>query len=113
MTRKEIATIINSVGIPTAYYQFDEETVKRENIKPPFICFYYDRSSDLYADNSNYEKIRVLIIELYSDAKDFILETTIENTLNQNEITYTKNEAFIDDEKMFITTYESEVLLNG
>ena len=113
MTRKEIATIINSVGVPTAYYQFDVETIQREGIKPPFICFYFDRSDDLYADNSNYEKIAVLIIELYTDAKDFILESTIENTLNQNEITYTKNETFIDDEKMFMTVYESEVHLNG
>lgn len=113
MTRKQIATIINSVGVPTAYYQFDVETIQREGIRPPFICFYYDHSEDLYADNSNYEKISVLIIELYTDAKDFILESTIENTLNQNEITYTKNETFIDDEKMFMTVYESEVLING
>lgn len=113
MTYKEIATMLNRVGIPTAYYQFSEEEIKAENIKPPFICFYYDRSDDFYADNSNYQKIVNLVIELYSDSKDFALEQTIEQILNENELTYTKNETFIEDELLFMEVYEMEVILNG
>lgn len=112
MKTKEVAEMIERAGVPFAYYQFDEETVKKENIKPPFICFYYDRSDDFYADNSNYSKIAVLIIELYTDSKDFALESTIEQILNENELTYTKNEVFIDDEQMYMATYETEVLIN-
>lgn len=113
MTFKQIAAMIERFGVPSAYYQFDEETIKAEGITPPFVTWYYDRSDDLYADNSNYQKIVVLHIELYADSKDFALESTVEQILNENEITYTKSETFIEDELLFMTVYESEVIING
>ena len=57
MTYQEINTLIESIGVPSAYYQFTADTV----VPPPFICFYFDVDNDLYADNVNYQKITSLL----------------------------------------------------
>ena len=79
----------------------------------PFICWYLDGIDDLYADNSNYQRIVRLIVEFYSDEKDFTNETMIEGVLSEHGLTYAKDETYLDDEKMHETIYESEVLING
>ena len=109
MTRKEIAKMVKDIGLPYAYYQFPEGT----NIKPPFICFFYSNSDDLFADDENYQRIEVLNIELYSSDKDFDSEALIENALIDNHLTFYKEESFIDSEKLFQIAYEMEVLING
>lgn len=107
MTYKEIAAMVASVGVPYAYYQFDEGTAKA----PPFICFFYPGSDDMIADNTNYQAIRPLTIELYTENKDFALEATVETILNENGIPFTRNEVFIDTERMYQITYFSEVVI--
>lgn len=109
MTRKEVASMIATLKIPYAYYQFDEGTGQA----PPFICFFYTSSDDLYADGTNYQKITGLSIEFYSSEKDFSTEATIEALLNSNGLTYQKEEAYIDSEKMFMTSYEMQVLITN
>lgn len=109
MTTQEIASMIEEVGVPFAYYQFEEGTAE----PCPFICFYYSDSNDVLADDLNYVTVRNLVIELYTDTKDFELETTLEQILNKYNIVYDKYESYIDTEKMFMNTYESEVLING
>lgn len=108
MTYKEIATMIASVGVPTAYYQFDEETAK----PPPFICFYYPGDNDLKADNVNYSTIRQLTIELYTDEKDFTLEATVESVLTQYGLPFSRMESYIDSERMYEVIYNTEVVIN-
>ena len=107
MTYAEVSEIIDSIGIPTAYYQFPEKSGQ----EPPFICFYYDSDADLQADNSNYQTIRNLTIELYADAKDFELEETVEAVLNTNEFVYTRYETSIDTERMYMVTYQTSVII--
>lgn len=109
MTKKEVATMIASLKLPYAYYQFDEGTGQA----PPFICFFYTSSDDLYADGTNYQKITGLSIEFYSSEKDFSTEGAIETLLNSNGLTYQKEEAYIDSEKMFMTSYEMQVLITN
>lgn len=107
MTKKQVASMIASLKIPYAYYQFDEGTGQA----PPFICFFYTSSDDLYADQSNYQKITGLSVELYTAEKDFDLEDTVEALLNDNGLTYYKEENYIDSEKMFMTSYDMQVLI--
>lgn len=108
MTYKEIDTMMWLTGLPHAYYQFPET-----GQQPPFICWYLDGIDDLYADNSNYQRIVRLIVEYYSDEKDFTNEAMIEGVLSEHGLTYAKDETYLDDEKMHETIYESEVLING
>ena len=107
MTYKEIKTMIESFGLPYAYYQFPDNTPQ----SPPFVVFYYEDSDDLYADNSNYQRVTELTIEFYSETKDFFYEDLIEDALAAASLTYRKSEQFIDSERMHETVYELEVLI--
>lgn len=107
MTYKEVATMINSIGIPYAYYQFPDGTGQT----CPFICFFFSDSNDLAAENTNYQKIRTLNIELYTDNKDFALEETVETVLNSNGLVYGRSESYLDSERMFMVVYTTDILV--
>lgn len=107
MTRKDVATMVSAVGIPYAYYQFDSQTAK----EPPFICFFYGSNEDLIADNTNYQKIERLYIELYTDTKDINLEQTVEGILNNWGLVYTKDEEHIQSERLYEVVYETTVII--
>lgn len=109
MTLQEVDNMVKSIGLPYAYFQFPEGTGQ----DPPFICFFYNDSDDLYADDSNYQDIRPLNIELYTSTKDFALEKTIEDTLKLNGFSYYREENFIETEKIWQIAYEMEVMING
>lgn len=109
MTYTEIATMIAGIKLPYAYYQFPEGTGQN----PPFIVFFYSNIDDVYADESNYQRIVRLNVELYTREKDFVNEALVEKTLSDNGFTYYKEENFIDSEKMYQIAYEMEVLING
>lgn len=99
--------MLAGLNIPYAYYQFPEGTAQ----ECPFICFYFAGSEDFKADNTNYQRIRPLTIELYTDNKDFTLEETVETALNENGLVYSRYESYIDSEKMNMVTYVADVII--
>lgn len=109
MTYEEIASMIESIGLPFAYYQFSEDTAEA----PPFIVFFYSQTDDQYADNTNYQRIEVLNIELYTSEKDFEHEARVEKLLKDHGLSYYREENYIDAEKMYQIAYETEVIING
>ena len=109
MTYREVKTMVESIGLPFAYYQFTNDTA----VAPPFICFYFDESSDEPADNMNWAKIRTLYIELYTDAKDFSLEAQVEAVLENNDQYYERSEDYLDSERMMMVAYEMQVVITG
>lgn len=109
MTHKEIATMVGTIGLPYAYYQFPGDTA----VAPPFVCFFYPSSNDFMADGINYQKIEHMVIELYTDNKDFAMEATVENTLAENGIAWNRSESWIDSERMHVTVYEFDVLITS
>lgn len=109
MTFKEISTMIKNIGLPYAYYQFPEGTAEA----PPFICFYYSNDDDLKADNSNYQKIEHLNIELYSDEKDFVNESAVEAALAEAGFVWKRTETYIDTEHFYMVLYETDVVITS
>ena len=109
MTYEQVATMVSSIGVPYAYYQFPEGTA----VAPPFVCFYFEGSDDLYADDKNYQRIRPLTIELYTDSKDFSLEATVEGILTSNGLTYARNESWIDSERMNMVAYTADIIITS
>jgi len=107
MTYAEINSIIESIGVPSAYYQFTADTAQ----PPPFICFYFDYDADLHADNTNYQSVAHLIIEQYTDEKDFDLEAKVKRILNDSGITFTRTETYIDSEKLYLVTYSTNLII--
>lgn len=100
--------MISGIGLPYAYYQFSDT-----GQAPPFICFYYAGDNDLKADSTNYQKIEQLVIELYTDAKDFSLEAAVERAINNAGLVYSRNEVFIDSEKLYQVVYSMDVLIDS
>ena len=109
MTVQEVATMIESIGLPYAYYQFPEGTAT----PTPFICYFYPNNDDFFADDSNYSRINELYIELYTDEKDFNLENQIEQILMANDFSFVKSEDYIKSEKMHEVLYQMEVIIDG
>lgn len=109
MTYKEVAQMVKSIGYPYAYYEFTKDTAK----KPPFVCFFYTDTDDVMADNINYQRIVTLNIELYTRDKDFDAEARVEAVLADNDMSYYKEENYIDSEQIYQIAYEMEVLING
>ena len=107
MTTQEVATMVASIGIPYAYYQFPEGTEQAT----PFACFFYAYDNDLKADDSNYQKIEHLILEVYTDNKDFETEATVEAALASYGMVWSRSEEWIDTERMLEVIYEMDVVI--
>ena len=113
MTTQQIAAMVAGFGLPNAYDHFSP-TPQNPMPEPPFVCFFYPNSDDLYADNRNYQAISEVHIELYTEQKDFALEARIEAALTENELPWYKEETYLGGEKLHMVTWVCEaVITNG
>ena len=114
MSLNDIITMLNGIKIdeetpvPFTYRAFPVGSAPGT----PFICYLLDSIRPEGADNVGIP-ITTLSIELHTDSKDFALESKVEAVLDSNEMVWTKEEAWLDDERMQMTTYETEVYING
>lgn len=115
MTYRKVYEMVSSiemaqgVNIPCAYFMFPDDKAP----PPPFLVYYYPGDDDFKADDKNYAKIRQLTIELYCDNKNFLLEKAVEDALASNGFVYSKAEDYIETEKLYMTTFDTEVIING
>ena len=109
MSYEQIATMINSIGLPYAYFSFPEN----EAPALPYIVYHYPSSEDFGADNTNYVSIDNLSIELYTENKDFTTESTVESVLNANGFYYQKTESYLRTERMYMVLYEVQAITEG
>lgn len=106
MTLQEIENALKKAEMPVAYNHFE---VKK---KPPYCVYYETESNYVKADNTHYCDIVGINIELYYTHKDKSIEKKIEAILDEMELVYNKQEIFIEEEKIYMMIYETEVLLN-
>ena len=52
-----------------------------------------------------------MIVELYTENKDFALEQKVEEALTNAGLVYTKDDEFLDDERMHEAIYETEIVI--
>ena len=52
-------------------------------------------------------------VGIYTKQKDFAQDQSIEDILNNNGLTYYKEENYIDSEKMWQTAYECDVVIQN
>lgn len=107
MTKQEIADMVRTMNFPWRLDYFSETPA------PPYVVYYYPAENDVYADDSNYVNKRQLHIELYTKKRDSASESTVETKLKNAGLTWYKSTDFLNDEKLFLTVYESEVIING
>lgn len=106
MTYKQIAEMIEDIGLPFTYYSFPNDVAP----EPPYIVFNYPQRDDFAADNVNYVKIDSLTIELYTATKDFQTEQMVEAALTENGLFYTKEQTYIRAEHLYQLTYVCDVI---
>lgn len=109
MTREEVYSMIGSIGLPCAYYEFPDNTPQ----VPPFVVWFFSVNNDVFADDTNYIDKEVLNVELYTKERDFDLEKAVESILTSNGFTYAKEANFVESERIWQVSYESEVIING
>jgi len=109
MTYQEVKELVESLGLPCAYWQFERDTGQ----SPPFVCWFFTSSDDFMADDRNYQPVRTLNLELYTDFKDFDREAAIEARLEELELPYYKESTYIKDQRLFMTSYEMEVYITA
>ena len=77
-----------------------------------FICFLYPQRDAFFADDTSYVKFTELVIELYTDNVNFDIETRVEAALEAAELPFDQARRYIDSERMYQTTYTTEVELD-
>lgn len=93
------------LGYPIAYHHFNTAVPS-----VPYIVYYATGYNTEFANNENYVNITPVTIELYTDTKNLTAESAVEATLVALELTYTKDEAWIEEEQLYEIIYETEVL---
>lgn len=104
--------MIAGIGLPYAYDHFSDGDGEHPQ-GPPFLCFLYPARDDFIADDTNYSTITELVVELYTDPIDFELEDAVEAALTAAGLVYLKDQVYLDGERMYQTTYTTEVCING
>lgn len=77
--------------------------------KLPFICYQETATDNFFADNTVWNSLSIVDIELYSKNRDFKSEKLIEEKLRDNNITWSKGIEYLDDEKCYEVIYTVEV----
>lgn len=104
MTQAELYTALKSLGYPVAYSSFVTYP------SPPFITYQFAYSNDFMADDSNYTGISNFQIELYTVKKDLAAEKKVQDKLKEMQMPYSKNEAWLDSEKLHQIIYEIQLI---
>ena len=107
MTYQDIPLMLAETGIPTAYHHFDEGSAPN----PPFICFFYSEDNDFVADDTNYQRIEHLVIELYTDNKDFQTEKAVRDVLTAHGLVYSSSEDYIATERLYEVVFDTEIVI--
>lgn len=108
MTYVELVNVLKSTDLPVAFNAFEIGTAP----SLPFIVYTLPSNNDFIADNSNYQDVVRVNIELYSRRKNFSLEKSVEGVLKANNIVYSKSSVWLDTEQMQQTIYETEIMIN-
>lgn len=106
-TYQQIAYGIESMGYSYAYYSFPTDQAP----PLPYVVYFYPDREDFIADNENYSRVETLVVELYTETKDFEMEGYVEEFFETYGITYDKTETFINKENMYQCYYEAQVII--
>lgn len=97
----KLLEMLNKIGLPFAYDHF----VEGESPEPPFLIYLIPKRDDFKADGRNYYKVQEIMLELYADKKDLVLEEKLEQILEEYGICYERSETWIPSEKLYEVLY--------
>lgn len=107
MTQKELYTMLTSTGLEVAYGHFADD----ENVALPFITYSFDTTANMSADNSVYQHIQHVQVDLFSAEQDRALEKRLEDVFSNNEIIWASTDTNEEDELVYRITYDFMIYL--
>ena len=78
--------------------------------KIPYIDWRYSSSNNFSADNKTFCEVYEVSAEFYSGEKDITTEGLIKSVLKDNDIPFAHGEIYLDDERVYIETYNFSVI---
>ncbi len=103
MTRQDIYNLINTV-VPAWYQHAPIGTAL------PFATYLTDHNNNFGADDKVYQKVTGVTITLYMGEDDLALEDSLNDALDAADIYWTSSTDYDDDQKLYTTIYEMEVI---
>lgn len=100
MERSDLYALLKEAGMPVTYRKW----APAEPPDMPYIVFFQTGRNDVYADDSNYVKVRSWCAELYSKKKHDEGEEAVESALSGGGIAYKMTEIG-DREDYFLAAY--------
>lgn len=91
MKAKDVRNMLMETGIPVAYQNWSGNDGS-EPPPLPYLVYYAEGETTLYADDGNYTDQTQWCLELYVECKTEQLEAEIESVLSSREIPFLKNE---------------------
>lgn len=103
----EIDSLLEKIGLPVAYQHF--KPYKNKPVPdPPYLVWYVDDGEQFGSDDKNFLKRETVTFEFYSRVKDRNTEQKIEKVLNSYR--FDKWEEYDKSEKLFVVSYEFEII---
>lgn len=100
MTLEELKTLLETTQMPVAFDHFKTEQ------KLPYLVYIVTENNNFSADNKMYHTNAVIQLELYTLFKSEDTESTVEAVLAGVPFFYTKAEGYLQDEQMYMVTYQ-------
>lgn len=104
MTLTQFHKMLESAGLPVAYYEFKDKAPPL-----PFIVYLETSTNNFASDGIVYAEIKRMAVELYCSVRDLTLEQKIENIFTENRIFWQKEFTYLEDEKCYEVIYEMEI----
>lgn len=98
---------LKATGYPVAFHHFDTNAPPSST---PYICYLTAGNDSILADDTMYHIKIPVRIELYSQKPDFAAQSAVEEQLQGLGLIYSKDEIWIEKEKMYMTIYETELI---
>ena len=105
MEPKDVRAIIEAAGLLCAYRQWEEGQAP----PLPYCVYYAGRANNFAADGLVWFTAQRYTVELYTEDKDPAVEAVLEVALTAAGIFWTKDEVYINSERMNEIIYEFEV----
>ena len=102
MTLQKLYRQLKQLQLPVQYYMFQEG--QAPNL--PYIIYYNPSEQHENADNATLHISKDVIIEVYSEFKDLSLEDKLKQLFDTNKLTYTFQETYLKDERMYMLAYQ-------
>lgn len=105
MELSELREILESTGLPVAYYAF----LANETPEMPFLTYRENGSNNFAADGVVFFSVKRIQVDLFTKTKNIETERKLEAALTAAGVYWEKDDDHDDDERCHIITYEMEI----